>query len=126
MGWLLSRAAQGEPCVRKERWLRRSGTAGTAAGESRTSTSGSTPEARHRQSCARSAVTGPVPARSSSTLSSASSGGCAASSSVRVNVVAAYSYAADAVTLPVASVVSTTESFSGLSVTAAMGFQLHV
>ena len=45
---------------------------------------------------------------------------------VRVNVVAACSYAADADTLSATSAALTMDSFSGLSVTAATGCQLRV
>jgi hypothetical protein len=44
----------------------------------------------------------------------------------RVNVVAACSYAAAAFTLAATISMSTTDSFSGLSVTATMGSQLRV
>ena len=45
---------------------------------------------------------------------------------VHVNVLAAFSYAADATILPAANAALTTASFSGLSVTAAMSCQLRV
>src|SRR4051812_40650781 len=50
----------------------------------------------------------------------------ASEAAVRVNVVAACSYAADTAIAPAASAALTTASFSGLSVTASMGCQLRV